>query len=462
MKNLVRAFPVLRDRLPWVSLGQFPTPVERLSELEKRIGSKASLWIKRDDLSGSIYGSNKVRKLEFLLGDALQRGRNRVFAAGALGSIYAVASSLYARQVSLGCTCVLFPQPMAPRSHQNLRLILSLSDHVEIIPSVAFLPFAIGRALWRDRRREGVAPCRMPVGGSSPLGCLGLVDAVLELQAQIDEGRLPEPDYIVAANIPYYITSALLRQLLEARFPPRRVVLTVQKEVAQRICASAGSFSLLALSVQVYGEPSITHQIPAGAFYPPPKVDSAVVRIEIYPQPRIPRKQLDTFFALIKAGFAQKRKTLQNALSAGMLWDKEKTAGLLNAAGIDTMRRAQTLSLRESLHVRAAAQMGGGNWYIIRRHLMPEMFPLYLIGFAAKARIAMFMEAALAFLGLFDPSRKSLGMTIGYALKYYYLDIWWNWLLPPIACLSLLIMTVTFLAISLEKVLDPRLREALG
>jgi peptide/nickel transport system permease protein len=124
--------------------------------------------------------------------------------------------------------------------------------------------------------------------------------------------------------------------------------------------------------------------------------------------------------------------------------------------------RAQTLSLRESLHVRAAVQMGGGNWYIIRRHLMPEMFPLYLIGFAAKARIAMFMEAALAFLGLFDPSRKSLGMMIGYALKYYYMDIWWNWLLPPIACLSLLIMTVTFLAISLEKVLDPRLKEALG
>jgi peptide/nickel transport system permease protein len=124
--------------------------------------------------------------------------------------------------------------------------------------------------------------------------------------------------------------------------------------------------------------------------------------------------------------------------------------------------RAQTLSLRESLHVRAAIQMGGGNWYIIRRHLMPEMFPLYLIGFAAKARIAMFMEAALAFLGLFDPSRKSLGMMIGYALKYYYMDIWWNWLLPPIACLSLLIMTVTFLSISLEKVMDPRLKEALG
>lgn len=123
--------------------------------------------------------------------------------------------------------------------------------------------------------------------------------------------------------------------------------------------------------------------------------------------------------------------------------------------------RAQTLSLKESIHVRAAKQMGGNNWYIIRRHLLPEMFPLYLIGVAAKTRMAMFMEASLAFLGLFDPSRKSLGMMIGYALKYYYMDIWWNWLMPPIICFSLLIMAVTFLAISLEKVLDPRLKESL-
>ncbi len=75
----------------------------------------------------------------------------------------------------------------------------------------------------------------------------------------------------MAANIPYYITSALLRQLLEAKYAPQRVVLTVQKEVAQRICAPTGNLSLLALSVQVYGEPSITHQIPAGAFLPRPQ-----------------------------------------------------------------------------------------------------------------------------------------------------------------------------------------------
>ncbi len=105
--------------------------------------------------------------------------------------------------------------------------------------------------------------------------------------------------------------------------------------------------------------------------------------------------------------------------------------------------------------------MGGSGLYIILRHLLPELFPLYLIGFAAKARMAIFMEASLAFLGLFDPGRKSLGLMISYGLKYYYLDIWLNWLLPPILFLTLLIMTSTLLSISLEKVFDPRLKEAL-
>ena len=123
--------------------------------------------------------------------------------------------------------------------------------------------------------------------------------------------------------------------------------------------------------------------------------------------------------------------------------------------------RAQALTLKNSLHIRAAKRMGASSAYIIVRHLMPELFPLYLIAFSAKTRMAVFMEASLAFLGLFDPSRKSLGIMISYALKYYYLDVWLNWLLPPIGCLTLLIMTSVFLAVSLEKVFDPRLKGAM-
>lgn len=154
-------------------------------------------------------------------------------------------------------------------------------------------------------------------------------------------------NYIVAANIPYYITSALIRHLLEAEHKPKRLVLTIQKEVAERICATPGEMSLLALSVQVYGNPFPAAQIPAGAFYPAPNVDSTVLRIDLYPQPLIPAQNLNRFFRLAKAGFSQKRKTLRNALSGGLACSPQQAAGLLQQAGIDPQRRAETLSLEE-------------------------------------------------------------------------------------------------------------------
>jgi 16S rRNA (adenine1518-N6/adenine1519-N6)-dimethyltransferase len=153
--------------------------------------------------------------------------------------------------------------------------------------------------------------------------------------------------YLVVANIPYYITSALIRHLLESASRPARLVLTVQREVAERICASPGDLSLLAISVQVYGQPQVQARIPAGAFYPAPKVDSSVVRVDLYPQPLVPISYLTPFFRLVKAGFSQKRKTLGNALAASLAWPKEKAQALLLAAGIDSRRRAETLSLQE-------------------------------------------------------------------------------------------------------------------
>jgi 16S rRNA (adenine1518-N6/adenine1519-N6)-dimethyltransferase len=156
-----------------------------------------------------------------------------------------------------------------------------------------------------------------------------------------------QQEYVVVANIPYYITSALIRHLLEAKIPPQRLILTVQREVAKRICASPGEMSLLALSVQVYGHPEIIAQIPAGAFYPPPNVDSAILRIDLFPSPPIPSSDLDTFFRLSKAGFSQKRKTLRNALSAGLALSPAKVEAMLSAAQIDPMRRAETLDIPE-------------------------------------------------------------------------------------------------------------------
>ena len=157
---------------------------------------------------------------------------------------------------------------------------------------------------------------------------------------------LPD-DYLVAANIPYHITSAIIRHLLESEPKPRRMVLTVQKEVAERICAMPPDMSLLALSVQVYGMPNIMAHIPASAFSPAPNVDSAVVKIEIYSKPTISYTLLPVFFKLIKAGFGQKRKTLRNSLSAGLKISTIEAESLLAKAEIDSKRRAETLNLQE-------------------------------------------------------------------------------------------------------------------
>jgi len=153
--------------------------------------------------------------------------------------------------------------------------------------------------------------------------------------------------YVVVANIPYYITSALIRHLLEADHKPTRMVLTVQQEVAERILARDGKMSLLALSVQVYGKPELKARIPAGCFYPPPEVDSAVLSIELYEEPLVPSESLDLFFKLAHAGFAQKRKTLRNTLATGMNESPAWAEKLLTAAGIDPQRRAETLSMQE-------------------------------------------------------------------------------------------------------------------
>jgi 16S rRNA (adenine1518-N6/adenine1519-N6)-dimethyltransferase len=179
----------------------------------------------------------------------------------------------------------------------------------------------------------------------APYRNIDLVHAdILEIQPN---EIIEQQDYLVVANIPYYITSALIRHLLESDPKPRRIVLTIQKEVAERICAGPGDLSLLALSVQVYGQPHIAMHIPAGAFFPTPKIDSSVLVIDIYSSPRVDEKFLDIFFQLIKAGFSQKRKKLRNSISAGLRQTPGEAEKLLHAADIDPQRRAETLSLEE-------------------------------------------------------------------------------------------------------------------
>lgn len=157
----------------------------------------------------------------------------------------------------------------------------------------------------------------------------------------------PSTEYLVVANIPYYITSNLIRHLTSSGKRPLRIVLTIQKEVAERITAQSGKLNLLGLSVQVFGAPIVISKVPAGAFYPVPKVDSAILRVDLYPSPLISEDLLDTFFLVAKAGFSQKRKTLRNSLSAGLRLEKSTVEDLLANADIDASRRAETLRLEE-------------------------------------------------------------------------------------------------------------------
>jgi 16S rRNA (adenine1518-N6/adenine1519-N6)-dimethyltransferase len=167
---------------------------------------------------------------------------------------------------------------------------------------------------------------------------------ILELEPS---GLVDQPGYLVVANIPYYITSAILRHLVAAELRPQRMILTMQEQVAERICADPGAMSILALSVQVFGKPSIRAHIPAEAFYPSPQVDSAVLRVDLYPEPSVGAALLDEFFQLVKAGFSQKRKKLRNALAGGLRMPPAEAEGLLESAGIDPKRRAETLELEE-------------------------------------------------------------------------------------------------------------------
>jgi len=160
---------------------------------------------------------------------------------------------------------------------------------------------------------------------------------------------LQAPGYVVVANIPYNITSALIRKLMEAKQAASRIVLTIQREVAERIVAPAGKMSLLALSVQLYGEPRLAGVIPGGAFYPPPGVDSAILRVDIRPMDPQLREHLPALFALARAGFGQRRKMLRNALASAVGLNAEQARALCESAGVDGTRRAQELTVEDWL-----------------------------------------------------------------------------------------------------------------
>lgn len=177
---------------------------------------------------------------------------------------------------------------------------------------------------------------------------------ILALPVDRLAGGVAPGAFKVAANIPYYITSAVIRHLMESAARPARIILTVQQEVADRICAAPGKMSLLALSVQYYGIPSQAGKISADSFFPVPDVESAIVCVDLEASPRRSREVSERLFRIARAGFSQKRKMLRNTIAAGLRMPPAQTARILEQAGVDSARRAETVSVEEWLRLTEA------------------------------------------------------------------------------------------------------------
>ena len=186
------------------------------------------------------------------------------------------------------------------------------------------------------------------------------VQVVHEDILAMEPGDLVSPPYKVVANLPYYITSAVLRHFLEARAKPSLLVVTVQREVAQRIVAGPGHMSLLAVSVQLYGRPKIVAKAPPGAFYPSPGVTSAVLRIDLYASPPVEVADVERFFEIVRGGFSQRRKQLRNSLSQGLDLPTNEVVLALRRVGLQERQRAQELSIDQ--WARLSRELASEDW----------------------------------------------------------------------------------------------------
>ena len=199
LPTLYRRFPSLRETLPWLPLGERPTPVRMLGELSGS-GEGPPVWLKDDGVFGTAWGGNKARKLEWVLADVLARRRRTILTVGALGTNHGLATALYAREHGIRTAIALVDQPIDEHVERQFERLARSGARLHLTRgkyrTVAALPWLLARNA--DPRRLRL-PYFLTVGGSSPVGCLGYVDAGLELADQIARGELPEPSHAVVA-----------------------------------------------------------------------------------------------------------------------------------------------------------------------------------------------------------------------------------------------------------------------
>lgn len=258
---LFREYPELKPLISHVSLATLPTPVEKLDELGSALGI-ADLYVKRDDLSGTVYGSNKVRKLEFLLGEAIKAGAREVITVGFAGSNHALATALYAKQLGLKSTALLMPQV---NGHYVRRNLLAGYYYKARLCHYRNLPLLLAGLMWqlcRGKMTLGKFPYFIPAGGSCPLGVIAYVNAAMELKEQIDAGVLPEPDFIYVPLGSMGTSAGLILGLkalgLKTRVIPVRVIeermasptrmLKLIRDTASLLCQYSPTFPRVTVS----------------------------------------------------------------------------------------------------------------------------------------------------------------------------------------------------------------------
>jgi 1-aminocyclopropane-1-carboxylate deaminase/D-cysteine desulfhydrase-like pyridoxal-dependent ACC family enzyme len=203
--SLFKQYPALEKKLPYISLCDLPTPVQKLEKAGEALGLQ-HLYIKRDDLSGQLYGGNKPRKLEFLLGEAKRIHARKVLTFGGAGSNHALATALYAQKTGLKSISVLMDQANAHYVRKNLLMSYYAGAELHLSGAGLESSFAIPRVVLNTLgpvMKHGIIngrfPMQIPAGGSSPLGIVGFVNAAFELKEQIENGEMPEPERIYVA-----------------------------------------------------------------------------------------------------------------------------------------------------------------------------------------------------------------------------------------------------------------------
>lgn len=192
---LFQEYPSLEESVAWIKLVESPTPVRRLNTLEDFLETDIPVWVKQDDLTSPIYGGNKVRKLEFIIADALEKKKETIATLGGVGTNHGLATTIFGKENGLKTVLYLINQPITKHVLDNLKLDLYYGAELKWVKNY----FGVGLHFYFLGRLSRKNTYWLPAGGSTPIGVLGYVNAVLELKQQIDTGTLPEPKFIFVA-----------------------------------------------------------------------------------------------------------------------------------------------------------------------------------------------------------------------------------------------------------------------